>query len=34
MSNDYETYNKWLMKYSPNDYKENDKLVIKRLGLK
>ena len=31
--NDIESYNDWILNYSPNDYIENDKVVVKRLGL-
>ena len=32
--NDYETFLKWLLKYSPNNFRKNDKIVLHRLGLK
>ena len=30
----YESYHTWLLNYSPWNYRKNDKIVIKRLGLK
>ena len=30
----FNSYNKWLLKYSPSDYKLNDKIVSDRLNLR
>ena len=32
--NDYKSYHIWLLNYSPWNFKENDLIVMKRLGLK
>ena len=31
---DFESYVDWLLNYSPNDFKKNDDIVLKRLNLK
>ena len=30
---DYKSYHKWLLNYSPSDFKKNDETVMKRLNL-